>query len=155
MYKHILRKTQLACGLIKRIINKQSHIYIIKLLVNMCLRPIYSYALVFWNPTELQCKALNSLTCTPLRKLFHLPHSTHINSILMDCGIPTIQQWRQQLLISTYKRLFSLPSNHLANIYIKHEYTYELPSHLLYFKNIYLDSNDKPLYINEITKEKI
>jgi hypothetical protein len=113
-YNETIGKVKRASALVCRIITKHSHARVISLLVNLIVRPIVAYALIFWTPTEAQFNAFDSAISTPLKRVLHLPRHTHSLSILTENAIPSTRIWHQQLTLSFIHRINHLPSSHIV-----------------------------------------
>jgi hypothetical protein len=59
---------------------------------------------------------LESICVRPLRAILALPGSTHIRSILAEADIPSIQLFRQQLLLSFAQRTMTLDAAHPSRL---------------------------------------
>ena len=63
--------------------------------------------MALWQPTELQMQKqkLGYQCIRPILRLLHLPVSTNRPAVYADCGLPTLQRYRQQLILRYATRL--------------------------------------------------
>ena len=66
-YNDIVLRAKQSLYLVTRTITSHSSIHITIQLVNMTIRPIIAYALLFWTPTDIQYNKLNSIISLALK----------------------------------------------------------------------------------------
>jgi hypothetical protein len=65
-----------------------------------------SYALAFWRPNRSQCKALNQILASPLRRALGLHRSASGIRTLWEFGIPTINTIRLRCILQAVSRAY-------------------------------------------------
>jgi hypothetical protein len=101
----------------------------IRLLVLVFLLPSIIYGLPFWNIRKCDFLGFNSIISAPLRRVLHLPPSTHRLTVLADCGVPDIATLCEKSLFDMARRFRHLPHDH--------------PSFIIYCSSSFTSFNDR------------
>jgi len=107
-YKQLLSKVAHDSRLICRLINNSNNnpsINTISTLIKMIPLSKIAYGLPIYMLQDDQIKKLQSILARPIRKKLWLPFSTHIQSMLFECNIPTLKTLKQKSTINYYFRL--------------------------------------------------
>ena len=81
-------------------------------ITNAIIRTQFSYALIFWTPTQHQYQQILSRYITPLRRSLGLAQHTGIRSILHEYNLPTPQLFRQYNILQFFHRIYNLPNSY-------------------------------------------
>ncbi len=117
--QHLRVKLRRASFLVSRLL-WNAHPLIAITLVNMVIRPIFSYGLAFWNPSDAQLWEFNRYMAQPLRRALGLPVSAHTIGVLALCGIPCAHAIAEQARIQTAVRVMSLTRSNPAHSMMSH-----------------------------------
>lgn len=95
----VFRKAQLMTNMIRRAaaIARGPTFFVISRLVTSLVRPILSFGLPIWSPTQPQLLAIDRLLAAPLRASARLPINTNRILLLYEAGIPKTELWIKYL----------------------------------------------------------
>jgi hypothetical protein len=113
-FNHVVKKLVASSFAITRILSSSVKVPG-PLIRNLMLSFLYSkvaYSFYLWSPSPAQVKKLESTIAKPLRCMLRLPPSCHIQSILIEFGLPLLSDYQHHLCLKSFKRLLSLPSTH-------------------------------------------
>jgi hypothetical protein len=105
-FEKVISKVRYSSHLIARVITQSGppNAQAIRTFTQAILVSQYSYALMFWKPTDQQFREIMRAIVAPLRKALQLPWSTSQMAILNEYGILTPQHQRQFQLLSFFQR---------------------------------------------------
>lgn len=89
---------------------------IVRQLVLACVRSCFGYGLPVWRPTQAQVVQLQRCLVTPLRHVLCLPRTVSYVGVLVECDVPPVTLWMQQLALRLARRFMHLPSSHSARV---------------------------------------
>ena len=89
---------------------------IVRQLVLACVRSCFGYALPIWRPTQAQVAKLEQCLVRPLRYVLRLPRTVSYTGVLIECNVPDVTTWMQQLALRLTRRFDQLPADHTARI---------------------------------------
>ena len=107
-FERLLTRARSDAYLVSRLVqsdNNPPFFPAIQTLCSMFIRARCSYAAALWQPTANQLRQLEYQMMRPIMRLLHLPMSTNRCAVLVDSGLPTLQRYRQQLLLRYVTRL--------------------------------------------------
>ena len=129
-WKHILGKIRRSSFYVTRLL-RGLHPDIGIHMVNAVIRPAFSYAMAFWNPSNPQLYRMNSSMAIPLKRVFGLPVSTHTTGVLVACGIPPAKAIHEHLMMRTAAHLcHHLLDDNPAKEMFSHAMSLQLPARI-------------------------
>ena len=118
-YAKVLKTTQFVAWKVARWVRQAEALNrvtlpVVRQLVLACVRSSFGYALPIWRPTSAQVNSLQRHVLYPLRCCLHLPRTTSIPGLLIECAIPDTHIWIQHLGLRLARRVIQLPPTHSA-----------------------------------------
>lgn len=108
MSAKIKAKVRKAAGNVARIINERTPPVVVRMLINLCVRSVYAYALAYWKPSDGTLQQFDNAPCIPIRKCMRMPRDTHIATMLGEFGIPVATAVREYKIMCSTIRLANI-----------------------------------------------
>ncbi len=120
-FDSVVKKVRRASYFIARVIAPKAlhSVLVVRTLLLATVVPIITYGFPFWQPTQKQYDVLLSQLVLPLRRVLHLPRSTHRLSVLMECGVKQLPSLFKKSAVAYARRASRLPPTHPSSVLLR------------------------------------